>query len=342
MTLGWRLIKMNLNMSESKDFELLESGKKISRRKFVSGAIATGVVAYLGIRESSSSEGKPSQRARQLVEIAKLIKKEPQNEEYKNLLVAWLKFAVVAEFGRLKGYRLAVATTEHFLDGQGETLDITDLLRNSVRAFNQRKNENVDQALARSFGEAIAKRGRELYIEKKPLPPSLDLLRSLADQPDLSQEVYLSLMTGPRSINEDVYHSLNVFTLNIKGKAEAEINKGVKPGEPSKLKATIKNPDIVIEDEYDWIKGSPSETGIYLGQEIDNFLYRLFKNEKPSQALWKILGEKTQQRLSEVRGLTITDAEGEILMRYGFGKKFKVKAKFAFKTPLSFQVPLSA
>lgn len=80
-------------------------------------------------------EGNPSQFLGVTADLAREVVNNPEDQRAKDVLGAWVKFNGAVHYGHLKGMDMAAGFVNHFLYGDGEKLDVSGQLKETIHAF---------------------------------------------------------------------------------------------------------------------------------------------------------------------------------------------------------------
>ncbi len=316
-------------MSEKKILANQPPEVQMTRRKFIKSLSACLLLSFVvaGLkRQLELIDGKPSQQIRTFVKLLDYIKKEGLDNDKRNLIVAWIKFNLVAEWGDLNNYEFATRCVRHFLYGKGDLL-AADLFITSLHRHVGFKGESPMDTMARIVGEEI----QAIYTSSEAdLPISVEEIRRCYES-GLPKKVDLRIVTaGGGSMGPDFLYAMNRFTLKVSG--DMTVEKVVKEGKTF-MEVRIPRYNIGFNDVYDWLKGSLSETGPRIGMVLDNFLYNVLGLEKGLTRLKTIIGEEIFSDFYNTRPITIKDGDGALLVAHDFAHSFRIKGGIEVTDP---------
>lgn len=248
-------------------------------------------------------------------------------EQEKELFYTWLKFNGAAFFAKSKGWELTDLVINHFLYGDGDTLDISDQFSKALRQFT---NQNEDyQAVEQIINGLSMAQNREQVLERRS--NSVFISQPTAED-DIEKATTFSsrfILTTPHFT--DIYYSMNTFSVTIQSEDTTfhhdEAN--------NTYLATILNPTTVFYDRYDWEFeeskwDSPTmQEGLTFYAIILEMLQKLgFEN--PEHIVTTALTEEMARQL-RTDGIFLTDNHAYLLVSNRLAKEFDMYAQLKLK-----------
>lgn len=308
---------------------------------------------FLGDFTRIWGEGNKTQRLAVLDRITREILWHPTDPQYKEVLISWLKFNALELYAQATEKPTAATLIRHFLYGNGQSLDITNLYAQSYYDYYQKYGtqrrpwEGPDESsiIIQTPQDAVAR-----YIEgavsgnlsKKVFPGGyLDIPPKLSQ--DTAGKVTVKTVLGKENIfygyNEDMYFALHNYTVDLNGRLK-QVNGPVasnQEGFDKYWNVTIDNPTVKLYDRYDW-----DEKNRQIKTQSTNISQAFLAimqgiGYKNPESILDLIGRDRLKQIDEIP-LTVAHDDGLRLQEFNYAKPYDIHTSVNLDKTITLQV----